>query len=133
MPSISTLNRFLITHRKPAEEEEIDFQGLADYLEKRKLPKIVWIAEDATRITSKIEYSANSNKVVGFVLPLEHGVSVRNKYIASSVGKIQSFFDSGVKSNYAYVITAQPVSFDAPSYWKTDISGLTINLLPMMC
>lgn len=116
LPSISTLNRFLATNRQSLEEGEIDFEGLLGYLTKINLPKIVWIAEDATRVTSKIEYNSKSNKVVGFTLPLKNGVPVTDKYIASSAEKTEEFFKSCVKSHYAYVITAQPVSYDAPAY-----------------
>lgn len=88
LPSISTLNRFLATNRQSLEEGEIYFEGLLGYLTKRNLPKIVWIAENATRVTSKIKYNSKSNKVVGFTLPLKNGVPVTDKYIASSAEKI---------------------------------------------
>nr|CAI5842637.1 unnamed protein product [Callosobruchus analis] len=93
LPSITTLNRFLTSTKNPIQEGEVDFQGLAEYLDKRNLPKFIWITEDATRVNSKVEYDINSNKVMGF-----------------------SFFKINSKSNYAYVITAQPASFNAPAY-----------------
>jgi len=71
LPSISTLNRYLYNKRRYIEEGEIDFNGLVQHLKERNASKIIWIAEDATRITGKIEYNSRSNKVLGFVLPLK--------------------------------------------------------------
>ena len=116
LPSITTLNRYLTNNREPIEEGEFDFEGLAQFLDSRNLPKIIWVAEDGTRVNSKIEYNERANKVVGFVLPLKNGVPSCDKYIASSAKKIQNFFETSARSNYAYVITAQPLSYDAPAY-----------------
>lgn len=38
--------------REVSEEGNIDFTGLLQFLDERQLPKIVWISEDATRITT---------------------------------------------------------------------------------
>lgn len=116
LPSITTLNRFVADNRTAIEEGEFDFKGLSMYLEKINLERIIWIAEDATRVKSKIEYNSNTNKVVGFVLPLENGIPIKDKFVATSAKKIKYFFNSGVKSHYAYVITAQPLSSDSPAY-----------------
>lgn len=70
----------------------------------------IWVIEDATRVTGKIEYDEFSNKLVGFVLPLENGYPQINTYLA-----IDSF-TSGVKANYAYVIMAQSLSDVALSF-----------------
>jgi len=60
--------------RRYIEESEIDFNDLVHHLKKRNASKIIWIAENATRITGKIEYDSWSNKVLGFVLSLKNGL-----------------------------------------------------------
>lgn len=62
------------------------------HLKERNASKVIWIAEDATRITGKIEYDSRLNKVLGFVLPLKNGLPDQNKYVATSTKAIQIFF-----------------------------------------
>jgi len=91
LPSISTLNRYLYNKRQYIEEREIDVNGLVQHLKERNASKIIWIAEDATRITGKIEYDSRSNKVLGFVLPLKNGLPDQNKYVATSAEEYTKF------------------------------------------
>jgi len=81
----------------------IDFKQV-QYLKERNASKVIWIAEDATRITGKIEYDSRSNKVFGFVLPFKNGLPDQKKYVATSAEAIQNFFEIGTKATYAYVI-----------------------------
>ncbi|CAG9820720.1 unnamed protein product [Phaedon cochleariae] len=116
LPSISTLNRYLQNKRIPIEEGVMNFAGLLKFLEDNGLPKIVWISEDGTRITGKIQYDARTNKIVGFVLPLKNGMPQTDTYIATSATTIQNYFETGIKATYAYVVMAQPVVSNSPSF-----------------
>lgn len=62
LPSISTLFRFLDNTQNNVTEGCFRFEELRVFLIKRNLPPKIWISEDATRITGKIEYDAKSNK-----------------------------------------------------------------------
>ncbi|KAL0100589.1 hypothetical protein PUN28_019732 [Cardiocondyla obscurior] len=95
LPSISTLNRYSYNRRKYTEEGKMDFEGLVQHLKERNASKVIWIAEDATRITGKIEYDSRSNKILGFVLPLKNGLPDKKKYIATSAEAIQNCFKIG--------------------------------------
>lgn len=86
------------------------------FLEERSLPKYIWIGEDATRINGKIEYDSKTNNLIGFTLPLCNGLPVVNSFEAISAKNIFDFFSSEQKANYAYVIMAQVLAEDAPSF-----------------
>lgn len=116
LPSITTINRFLSETRIRIREGEFDFEGLASFLDKKRLPRVIWVSEDATRINGKIEYDSKSNEIVGFVLPLKNGVPVRQTFVATTADKIKECFQNNTKSSYAYVIVAQPLIPGAPSY-----------------
>jgi len=75
LPSISSLNRFISTQKQNIVEGEYRFKELKEFLLERNLPLCVWASEDATRLTSKIEYDVISNKIVGLVLPFSNGVA----------------------------------------------------------
>lgn len=115
LPSISTLNRF-VGKSSNIDEGVFDYDGLLHFLEERDLPKVVWISEDGTRVTGKIEYDQKSNKLVGFVLPLKKGIPQTDSFIARSAKFIQDCFKNENKSNYAYIIMVQPLFSYAPSF-----------------
>lgn len=80
------------------------------------------MSEDATRLTSKIEYDSISNKIVGFVLPFSNGEAIVNAYLATSTTTIAEFFQKNDKANYAYVIKAKPLQ-DTSSAFCLSIFG----------
>lgn len=50
----------------PSVEGNVKVNDLLEYLKKKKLPKVVWISEDNTRITDIIEIDPKSNQLIGF-------------------------------------------------------------------
>ena len=74
------------------------------------------IGEDATRVTSKVEYDSNTNRLVGFVLPLnKEGLPLTDSFLATSFESIEAFA-TGTKANYAFTYMVQPLSEGAPSF-----------------
>ncbi|CAG9824543.1 unnamed protein product [Phaedon cochleariae] len=116
VPSITTLNRYVRNDKKYISEGDFDFDGLAKFIEERKLAKYVWIAEDCTRINGKIEYNQRNNKIMGFSLPLSNGIPDINTFTATSGEIIQSYFNEATKAHYACVIMAQPLMMNSPAY-----------------
>ncbi|XP_044758739.1 uncharacterized protein LOC123316627 [Coccinella septempunctata] len=116
LPSLSTLYRFRSQNAVCTDEGIFNFTGLKQFLEQRDLPKIVWISEDATRITDKIQYNSKTNKVMGFSLPLVNGIPNSNAYVATSAASIKSYFENGSRAQYAYAIMAQPLSAQVPAF-----------------
>ncbi|KAF0688873.1 Uncharacterized protein FWK35_00037959, partial [Aphis craccivora] len=116
LPSISTLFRFLDNTQNNVTEGCFRFEELRVFLIKRNLPPKIWISEDATSITGKIEYDAKSNKVIGFVLPLENGCPLYDSFPATSAKRITEYFHTGIRANYAYVIMAQSLDDKAPPF-----------------
>lgn len=85
-------------------------------MEERNLQKVVWLSEDFTRITGKIEYDVNTNKVVGFVMPLVNGLPKRNAFLAKTAKDIEGYVQNSTKADYAHVIMAQPLGNNSPSF-----------------
>lgn len=96
--------------------KEYRFNQLKNFLEKNKLPLCVWISEDATRITGKIEYDSISNKVVGFVMPFDNGLAKSDAFVGTSAYEIGKYFQTNIKADYAYIIMAKPLEDSAPSF-----------------
>lgn len=116
LPSITTIYRFIDQSSERAEEGSFRFKELRVFLIKRNLPPYVWISEDATRITGKIQYDELTNKLIGFVMPLKDGCPQITTYEATSAKAIISGFSTGARANYAYVVMAQPLNDSAPSF-----------------
>lgn len=117
LPSLSTLYRFRRNLQMgQIEEGEFNFKGLSTYLEERNLPRIVWVSEDATRINDKIEYDSKTNKVLGFVLPLQNGMPNSSAYLARNADQMKYYFNNASKAEYAYVVMAQPLDSKTPAF-----------------
>lgn len=90
---------------------------LKEFLVSRDLPLTVWLSEDATRITGRIQYDSASNQLVGFVLPSnKQRLPISGTYEATSARKIQESFETGTISSLAYVIIAQSLAHNASSF-----------------
>lgn len=82
-------------------EREYRIEQLKKYLTSRNLPLCVWISEDNTRITLKIEYDTVSNKIIGFVMPFKNGTAKVDAFEATSAVTIVECFQKNYKSDYA--------------------------------
>lgn len=120
LPSLSTLYRFRRSLQMgQIEEGKFNFKGLSIFLEERNLPRVVWVSEDATRINGKIEYDSRTNKVLGFVLPLQNGMPDSSAYLAKNAEQIEFYFNNSSKAEYAYVVMAQPLDPQSPAFCLT--------------
>lgn len=105
------------TINEPIREGEFRFAELKTYLQERSLPMAVWISEDGTRITCRVQYNSRFNQVVGFVLPFDdNGLPIVGTFAATSSEKIREYFQSGRIANYVYVIIAQSLQEGVPAF-----------------
>ena len=75
------------------------------------------IGEDATRVIGRIDYDSETNRCVGFVLPLDgNGLPVVDAYLATSFTAIEAMFNNASVSKYAYVYMAQPLASNIPPF-----------------
>lgn len=116
LPSLSTISRTIGNSVCDIPEGIFRAKDLKEFLVTINLPLAVWISEDATRITGRVQYDVRSNQLVGFVLPLNNGIPITGTYTASSAAKIQDSFQSGIVASLAYVFIAQPIIANAPSF-----------------
>ena len=69
-------------------EGEFLFDKLLVHLEAYSAERIVSISEDATRVVSRVEYDDSSDKIVGFVLPLNNnGLPKKGLFHATYLNK----------------------------------------------
>lgn len=102
LPSPSSISRYINSSSCIITEGNCRAKELKTFLLSKNLPLVVWLSEDATRITTKIQYDAKSNQVVGFVLPVNaNGMPIKNTYKATSLKNIVSYFETGQKSSLA--------------------------------
>lgn len=83
---------------------------LSAYLEKLGTEKIVWLSEDATAITSKVNYDVVTDTLVGLVSPINSviGCPTPFHYKASSAKDITENMKKD-KATSVYLIMAQPL------------------------
>ncbi|XP_077255609.1 uncharacterized protein LOC143893763 [Temnothorax americanus] len=117
LPSLSTVSRTLDNSGCLIIEGDMRVTELEKFLHMRKLPFYVWLSEDATRITGRIQYDSKSNQLVGFPLPLNNdGMPVTHSFTATCAKKIEEYFSTNSPASLLYVIIAQPLVYQAPSF-----------------
>jgi len=93
LPSPSTIRKEMSKSYSNIVEGEFRFDKLSAHLDAHKCPRIVSISEDATRIIRRIEYDEDSNKLVGFVLPVDSNfLPVTDSFLATSFEMIEATF-----------------------------------------
>ena len=117
IPSLSTTQREAYKCFSPLNEGVFMFDQWSAYLDMHNAPRIVSISEDATRVITRVEYDSYSNKIVGFVLPLDdNSLPKINSFVATSFEVIETMFGSSNKASYAYIYMAQPMVLNVPPF-----------------
>jgi len=117
LPTSSLISKHLQRVNQPVQEGIFRFSELKEFLLARRLPNVVWISEDGTRITSRIEYDPRTNLLVGFVPRLNrNGLPYSDGLEAVSEEAMKQIFANRVKAGTAYVIMAQPLADGAPPF-----------------
>lgn len=60
LPSPTSISRYIQKTGQKIVEGELRCDLLKSYLREKNLPSIVWISEDATRITGKVQYNSST-------------------------------------------------------------------------
>lgn len=116
IPSATTVSSDSKKSSRKIIEGEFRFAELVQYLDSLKLPRNVWLSEDATRCIARIEYDERSNQIIGFTPTLDdNGLPKVLSFEATSAEIIKKMFVSESVSNYIYVIMAQPLA-DVPAF-----------------
>ena len=117
LPSLRTVQHIVHSQYAHIEEGKYRFDELLEHLSKHKLPHIVTVAEDATRIVKKVEYDSATDSCVGFVIPSNaDGLPRINTYQAVSFKAIEHMFATSTIAKYAYVYVVQSLQEGAPSF-----------------
>lgn len=82
LPSLSAVDKYVAskTFNKKMIEGVLRCDGWLFYLNQRKLPLLVSLSEDTTRIDGRIQYDSKTNMIVGFVLPINRSNGMPEPY-----------------------------------------------------
>ena len=117
LPSLSTVERDAKKRYTVPSEGEFQFDKLVAHLEAYNAERIVTISEDATRVVTRVEYDDTSDKIVGFVLPLDdNGLPMKDYFGATSLDDIEQMFRSSKKASNAYIYMVQAMSPNVPPF-----------------
>ena len=118
LPSLRTVQRQVQTEYKTINEGEFRFDSLVAHLAQHSAPSIITVGEDATRVISRVEYDCETDRCVGFVLPLNNstGLPKIDSFLSVSFKAIEEMFSKNQMAKYAYVYMATPLAVDAPPF-----------------
>lgn len=117
IPTASTLTVAINSETSPIVEGVLRINELMTFLNKRNLPHCVWLSEDATKITTKIQYDHSTNQMVGFVLPTNRNSMPKcYSFPAKSAKGMEESFKKEKRSSLLYVYMAQAMSRQSPFF-----------------
>lgn len=117
LPAVTSVMRSIKDNGNHVIEGELNFTGLSNFLTKHNLPRCVWMSEDATGITGRIQYDPTTNQIIGFVLPVnKFGLPIVNSYPATTAEVIKEYFETKKASTLLYIIMMQPLQENAPPF-----------------
>ena len=78
---------------------------------------VITIGEDATRLVSRVEYDSETDKLVGFVLPIDNNdLPLSVSFMAVSFRHIEESFEVGKVAKHAFVYMAQSLIVGVPAF-----------------
>lgn len=84
---------------------------------KKQCPLVVWLSEDSTKITPRIEYENATNQLVGFVLPFnENGMPKSASFVGRTAKEFEYHFQNQSEAGTIHVVMAQPVMQGMPPF-----------------
>lgn len=121
LSSIPSLSRVTVLTRQrtaPMLEGQLRMSELRTHVDEKGYPRYVWMSEDATRITGRVEYDAHTDRCVGFPPPLDprSGMPNTTGFAASSAEAITGLFEKWKAAQYAYLVLAQPLQKNASAF-----------------
>ena len=124
LPSLSLVKKEMRKHYSNFTEGVFRFDKLSTHLDAYQAPRVISISEDATRIISRIEYDPSSDKLVGFVLPVDKNcLPLTDTFLATSFEQIEKMFMDESRSTFAYVYMAQSMATGVPPFCL-NITGI---------
>lgn len=114
LPSLTSVNRYVHKTRTRITEGILRDNELLHYLQDRKLPLAVTLAEDSTDIENYVRFDPQNNICVGFVLPINKrtGMPVPFKYRARSAEEIVGHFYGAKTATQVTTVMARPIAAD---------------------
>lgn len=119
LPSLASTNRYIRSTSGHIVEGQLRCLQLKQYLIDKKLPPVVCLSMDETRIESAIQYDAQTNQIIGFTLPLNKsiGLPIALQYPArNAVEIIKHFSVQHPISSNLNVVMAQPLAHNTPAF-----------------
>ena len=117
LPSFRSIQRIICSDYKAFPEGCFKFDDLASHIKEHNASTAVTIGEDATRVISRVDYDSETNKCVGFVLPLDNnGLPLVDSFLAVSFKAMEDMFKTAAIAKYAYVYMAQSLCLNAPPF-----------------
>ena len=117
LPSLRSVQKVIHSQYKIMDEGRFRFDDLAKHIADHNAPNIVSIGEDATRVIGRVDYDSETNRCVGFVLPVDDcGLPLVDSFLATSFSAIENMFSSVTIAKYAYIYMAQPLGINIPPF-----------------
>ena len=114
LPSYATVQRML-SQKERIVEGTFYFDEVREHLQRWNAPLFVNVHLDDTRIKYRLEYDPNTDRYVGFVLPLKDGLPICDSFVFDTFEGIEQAYNTSTIAKYAHVVVIKSLNIDTPS------------------
>ena len=117
LPCSRTIQGIIHKDYKNISEGQFRFDELLSYLQAHDCSFLISIGEDATRLVGRVDYDPETDRLVGFVLPLDQdSLPIIDSFVAVSFEAMENYFMTERIAKYAFVYMAQPLTSSIPPF-----------------
>lgn len=107
LPSISTV-RLQLGKETPTQEGAFQVELIKQEMTANHEPMFVWVAEDDTKITSRLRYNVHDDTIMGLELPMDqNGVPTQSFLKFTSIKAVVDYMEKYPVSSYAKLLTCR--------------------------
>ena len=106
LPSIKTVKNFY-THN-PYAEARFRYDESKANLDSIQC-RFIYLSEDYSPITPRIEYDSNSNSFHGFVTPIIDGIPIEKPFNCQTFEELKFLFENTLHANFVNIHVIQPI------------------------
>lgn len=88
--------------------------NIKDQIEELNLAPFVWVAEDETKIQTRLRYNVENNTIMGLHLPLDdNGMPIESSFKFTTISAVKAYIENYPKSSYTKLVTCKSLHPDS--------------------
>jgi hypothetical protein len=117
LPKTVTISKYVHRNGYQIKEGVVRVDDLSVFLQSRQLTMQIWLSEDGTSITPRVQFDNSSGEIIGCCLPTaSNGLPIVSYFKINSAQKMKEFLEKYEVPSNLYVIMATPLCLNTSNF-----------------